>query len=227
MGISVNLLTCTPNAEALVASAAKLCYSKSEASEIMDNLSQDAVEKFVDMLVSIGHESPLEHVSFTFSVDGISRACSHQLVRHRLASFSQKSQRYVGEERFNYSTPAAITLDVNSKKAFNQAMLDSQAAYNTIVQSLVDYGLSEKEAYENARAVLPNACCTSMVMTMNARELLHFFEKRCCYRAQSEIRSVANMMLKICKEQAPILFKNAGSPCTHGKCPEGDMSCGK
>lgn len=223
--MDVKLLTCTPNPEMIVASAAKLCYSKSEASEIMDGLTHDVVDKFVDMLVSMGHESPLEHVSFTFSIDGISRSCSHQLVRHRLASFSQKSQRYVSEDNFKYVTPKEILDNEAANNTFAYAMENIQICYDSLVKTLINAGLSDKEAYENARAVLPNACSTSLVMTMNARELLHFFEKRCCNRAQTEIRNLAEAMLSICKEQAPILFKCAGKPCLNGSCPEGNMSC--
>lgn len=223
--MEVKLLTCTPNPEMIVASAAKLCYSKSEASEIMDGLTHDVVDKFVDMLVSMGHESPLEHVSFTFSIDGISRSCSHQLVRHRLASFSQKSQRYVNEDSFKHIIPDAVINNIDAKYHFKKAMYEAQEAYDKIVEILIESGLDDKEAYENARSVLPNACSTSLVMTMNARELLHFFEKRCCNRAQTEIRNLAEAMLSICKEQAPILFKCAGKPCLNGSCPEGNMSC--
>lgn len=225
--MQVKLITHTPNPEAIIAGAAKLCYSSNDVSKIMEDLTQENIDKFVGMLASMGHESPLEHVSFTFSIDGVSRSCSHQLVRHRLASFSQRSQRYVNEVSFDYVIPDAIKNNPEAKSLFEVIMEIDKSAYSNLVSILIDSGMESKQAYENARAALPNACCTSLVMTMNARELLHFFEKRCCNRAQDEIRSVAKQMLEICKNEAPIIFKNAGPPCTTGECPEGDMSCKK
>lgn len=223
--MNIKLLSSTPNPEAIVASAARLCYSDIEASKIMDNLTPEDIDNFVKKLVLMGHESPLEHASFTFSIDGISRSCSHQLVRHRIASFSQKSQRYVSEGQFDYVIPDAIKINKVSQQIFKLSMQEAQEAYDAIVESLILDGLSEKEAYENARSVLPNSCTTSMVMTMNARELIHFFGKRCCNRAQDEIRHVADEMLAICKNIAPTLFLTAGKPCTFRECPEGKMSC--
>ncbi|PKM61658.1 MAG: thymidylate synthase (FAD) [Firmicutes bacterium HGW-Firmicutes-4] len=224
--MQVKILEHTPNPEKLVAAAAKRCYSDVPTYEIMDNLTDEQIKKLLTKLVNMGHESPLEHASFTFGIDGVSRALSHQLVRHRIASYSQKSQRYVSEGNFDYVVPEVIK---NSKsislELFKSAMQESQEAYDVLVESLIFDGLSEKEAYENARYVLPNACTTSIVVTMNIRILLHFFSKRCCNRAQWEIREMANEMLSQCRQVAPILFKNAGAPCVSGECPEGSMSC--
>jgi thymidylate synthase (FAD) len=225
--MQVKILAHTPEPEKLIAAAAKLCYSSSPVDEIMDGLTDEAVEKFLTKLVDMGHESPTEHVSFTFMIDGVSRALLAQITRHRLASFSVRSQRYVDESNFEYAIPTDVKFNAYAMRHFESAMNHAKIAYDYISETLKINGMPEKEAIETARSVLPNACTTSMVMTMNARELIHFFNKRCCSRAQDEIRSVADEMLRQCKEVAPVLFKNAGAPCVSGKCPEGSMSCGK
>lgn len=224
--MQVKLMTYTPEPEKIIASAAKLCYSNCEASEIMENLTEKNTDKFVGMLESMGHQSPFEHPSFTFSIDGLSRSASHQLVRHRHASFSQRSQRYVGERSFNFVVPELIRSNDKILEEFFMAMTNAESAYNKIVDSLILSGIDEKTAFENARAVLPNACETSLVVTMNVRELHHFFKMRCCNRAQDEIRGIADEMLRICKEISPVLFKHAGAPCMSGQCNEGKMACG-
>jgi thymidylate synthase (FAD) len=183
----------------------------------MNNFTDEKVEKFINKLTAIGHESPLEHVSFTFGIEGISRACSHQLVRHRIASYSQKSQRYIEENNFNYVVPPAIA-DTVYESEYHDMMNKIQSFYH----DLRAMGLEP----EDARMILPNACCTSIIVTMNVRTLLNFFKHRDCNRAQWEIRSVAREMMKICKEVAPRLFKHAGASCRRGKCSEGEMSCG-
>ena len=225
--MKVKILAHTPEPEKLIAAAAKLCYSSSPADEIMDGLTDEAVEKFLTKLVDMGHESPIEHVSFTFMIDGVSRALLAQITRHRLASFSVRSQRYVNENSFDYVIPPEITKDNHLRRKFVDKVEIMNNLYNYLVMELMGQGRTREQAQEDARFVLPNACTTSMVMTMNARELMHFFNKRCCNRAQWEIRSVAGEMLRQCKEVAPVLFKNAGAPCASGKCPEGSMSCGK
>lgn len=219
--IKVILLDYTPEPEKLVAAAARLCYSAKSADELMENFTPDKVEAFVRKLVALGHESPMEHASFTFAIDGISRACSHQLVRHRVgASFSQKSQRYVKENQFDYVIPPKIAAKPELAAAFDKAMADMQAVY----KNLLDAGIPA----EDARFVLPNAASTSLVLTMNVRSLWHFFQLRCCNRAQWEIRSLANAMLAEVKKVAPLLFAHAGATCdSMGICFEGDMSCGK
>lgn len=219
--MKVSLLQYTPEPEKLVAAAARLCYSDKGADELMDNFTPDKVESFVKKLVALGHESPMEHVCFTFAVDGISRACSHQLVRHRIGvSFSQKSQRYVKENQFEYVTPPKVAKNPELLAKFDKAMSDAQAAYAELLAAGVPA--------EDARFVLPNAASTSLVVTMNVRSLWHFFQLRCCNRAQWEIRALANAMLAEVKEVAPLLFANAGATCdSMGICFEGSMSCGK
>ena len=232
--MKVNLITYTPNAEQLVAAAAKLCYSKSEIKDLMDNLTADKVESFLKRLTDMGHQSPFEHISFTFGVEGVSRALLMQLSRHRIGiSLSVQSQRYV-HDSFGYVTPPEIAND-EYLNSFYQDILDNvYIAYEHLAKHLQDRYVSEgmkekdaeKKAIEDARYVLPNACCTRLMVTMNARELMHFFNHRCCNRAQWEIREMADEMLKQVKEVAPYIFSKAGVPCTYGVCPEGVMSCG-
>ena len=241
--MKVKIIAYTPNPEEVVASAAKLCYSKVGVDEIQENLTEEGIEKFVSMLSAIGHHSPLEHCTFTFAVEGISRACSHQLVRHRIASYSQQSQRYVKLDKFDYIIPTAIENNEFAKDIFLNAMEQDQKAYNGIVEELMneyiassgytlasiprsEYNKLEKLAIEDARYVFPNACETKIVFTMNVRTLMNFFTHRCCDRSQWEIRDLANEMLIQVKEIAPTLFKKAGASCVRGKCPEGSMSCG-
>lgn len=241
--MNVTLISHSPLPEKLIAAAARLCYSDAGASEIMGNFSDEKAAGFVDMLASIGHESPMEHVSFTFAIEGISRACSHQLVRHRIASYSQKSQRYVNENEFEFITPPEIQSCPEALSEFNLHMNAVTESYKKIadlltkkhMQTFLDQGLSEKEAAskarklanEDARFVLPNACETKILVTMNVRSLMNFFKHRCCNRAQWEIRALANEMLRQCYKVAPNIFKNAGPSCVTGYCTEGKMSCGK
>lgn len=215
--MKVSLLSHTLNPEKLVAAAARLCYSNKEVSEIMENFTEEKIDKFINKLIDLGHESPLEHVSFTFGIEGISRACSHQLVRHRIASYSQKSQRYVEENNFGYITPESIIKN-NLFREYDNFM--------RTVKNYYDAFLKDGIPAEDARMVLPNACCTSIIVTMNVRTLLNFFKHRDCNRAQWEIREVAREMMKICQKIAPRLFKYAGASCRYGKCSEGSMSCG-
>ena len=242
--MNVTLLAYTPDPEKVVAAAAKLCYSSSGVAELMDGLDDEKTESFVKMLADIGHESPIEHASFTFAIEGISRACSHQLVRHRIASYSQKSQRYVNEDDFEYIVPPEILALPEADAEFEKCMKELTDSYKKVADLLtqkhkktfMDEGMDEKEAgnkarkkaNEDARFLLPNACETKIVVTMNARTLMNFFSHRCCSRAQWEIKAVADEMLRLCLEAAPSLFKNAGPSCIKsGKCPEGKMTCGK
>jgi len=233
--IKVNLLQYTNEPEKLVAAAAKLCYSSVGVDEIMENLTDEKVDKFLNMLASLHHESPIEHVSFTFAVEGVSRSLTHQLVRHRIASYSQQSQRYVRLNSFQYITPPEIEKNIDAREAFIKAMEESQRAYDKIAGILkdgyikdgIDVKTAEKKAIEDARYVFPNACETKIVLTMNARSLMNFFRHRCCQRAQWEIRALADEMLKEVKKSAPNLFKYAGPSCVSGPCNEGNMSCGK
>lgn len=215
--MNVQLLAHTPDPDKVVATAAKLCYSSSDIDSLMEGLTEDKVASFIDMLVSIGHESPVEHVSFTFGIEGISRACSHQLVRHRISSISQKSQRYVNESGFKYVTPGSIESDPDINAAYIEYMLATQKLYD----KFVDQGIPK----EDARYILPNACETKIVVTMNARSLFNFFKHRTCNRAQNEIQNLANEMLRLCKDVAPHLFANAGPSCVMlGRCPEANNS---
>lgn len=240
--MKVKLLEYTPNPERVIAMAAKLCYSKVGVDGISEKLSDEDVEKFLNRLVSIGHESPIEHINFTFAVEGISRACSHQIVRHRIASYSQQSQRYVKLAQFEYIMPPHIAENEEAKAVFEKAMDQDQKSYDELVeilkpkhyQTFISEGktekqanqMAEKKAIEDARYVFPNACETKMVFTMNARTLMHFFKHRCCERAQWEIREMATQMLAQVKEIAPVLFKKAGPNCLCKPCPEGTMTCG-
>ena len=242
--LNVKLLSHTPDAEKIIATAAKLCYSSSDIESLRDGLTDDKVASFIDMIVSIGHESVTEHVSFTFGIEGISRACSHQLVRHRIVSYSQKSQRYVNENGFEFITPPAIEEIPEAKSEYDKMIAEITESYEKLVNILTEkhtaefiaQGMDEKTARskasklanEDARFILPNACETKIVVTMNVRSLFNFFRHRCCNRAQWEIRAVANEMLRQCMEVAPHIFAHAGPSCVaEGKCPEGKMTCGK
>ena len=241
--LKVELLRHTPDPEKTVAAAAKLCYSHSGATELDQDLTDNEIEKFLTILMNMGHYSPIEHATFTFAIEGVSRVLTHQLVRHRVASFSQQSQRYVSENNFDYIIPPNISQSQKANEIFMETMDNLQSSYcklRELIQEdttkrLIKEGMSEKKATsaaekianEDARFVLPNACETKIVVSMNARELRHFFNQRCCERAQWEIRELAYQMLKLVKGVAPILFKNAGPRCLSGACPEGSMTCGK
>lgn len=241
--MKVELIAHTENPEFVVAQSAKLCYSQVGVEEIREKLDKDSTEKFVKMLMGFSHASPLEHVSFTFAIEGVSRTLTHQLVRHRIASYSQQSQRYVRLDNFSYIIPDSIEKIEEAKKIFVEAMEADKEAYLKLTKILIDENkkkymekgidekkaekMAEKESIEDARYVFPNACETKIIVTMNARTLLHFFELRCCNRAQWEIRRMANEMLKLVKKVAPVIFSTAGPGCVNGPCPEGKMSCGK
>lgn len=241
--MKVKLLSYTPEPEKVISMAAKLCYSAVGVDDIEKNLTDESIDKFLNMLINIGHESPLEHVSFTFAVEGISRACSHQIVRHRIASYSQQSQRYVKLNQFEYIIPQEINEIEEAREIFIDAMEKDQETYDRLVDilfekhynKLIKFGKNEneakrdaeKKAIEDARYVFPNACETKMVFTMNTRSLYNFLDHRCCERAQWEIRELATQMLIQLKEVAPILFKNSGPNCVKGSCPEGKMTCGE
>ena len=241
--VKVKLISNTDQPERLVAQAAKMCYSSVGVEEIDESLTKESIDKFINMLMDIGHESPIEHVSFTFAVEGVSRTLTHQLVRHRMASFSQQSQRYVKLNQFNYIVPPQIDKNELARKIFINSMEENQKNYDDIVDILYKENLemllsqgeneksaiskAEKASIEDARYVFPNACETKIVFTMNARSLLNFFKHRCCNRAQWEIRSLSIEMYKLAKEVAPTLFKYAGPGCVSGNCPEGNMTCGK
>lgn len=220
--MKIQLLNYTPNPDEIVAAAARVCYTTKSIPEIMEMLLKDPEEnkKFVKQLLDMGHTSPFEHTAFTFGIEDVSRALTHQLVRHRIASYSQKSQRYVSEAQFGYYTPLKIehNSDPEVQAVYAQTMKDIQASYD----KLVALGVLK----EDARYVLPNACYTSIIVTANARSLFNFFQHRCCSRAQTEIRTAAKEMLELVRDVAPVIFMNAGPNCeTLGYCPESGKSC--
>lgn len=233
--LKVKLLTHTPEPQKIVSAAAKLCYARADIDTVMDGLTPEKTESFVEMLAQIGHESPMEHMSFTFGIENVSRALLAQITRHRMASFSVQSQRYVKETNFEFVTPPAIEGDEKAKQLYLDTMSDIAKAYNQLADTLktkyiaegIDQKAAEKKAIEDARFVLPNACTTKMIVTMNARSLLNFFKLRCCSRAQWEIRELACKMLELVKEVAPTIFADAGPACVRGGCSEGAMTCGK
>ena len=239
----VELLTYTQDPEKTVACSAKLCYSPATIDSIQEGMTPEKVSHFVEMLADLGHESPIEHASFTFGIEGVSRSLLAQITRHRIASFSVQSQRYVEETQFTFVVPPEIEAIPEAKAEYLRAMKEDQAHYERLTALLKDkhtkallaQGVPEKEAarraqkmaIEDARFVLPNACTTKMICTMNARSLRNFFALRCCNRAQWEIRDVAWQMLRLVRGVAPRLFANAGPGCLRGACPEGRMTCGK
>ncbi|MBO6094185.1 MAG: FAD-dependent thymidylate synthase [Oscillospiraceae bacterium] len=223
--LKVILIRHTLSPEETVALGAKLCYSKATVGQLVDRISKKDQSEFIDRLMNMGHESVLEHASFTFGIEGVSRALLAQLTRHRLASFSVQSQRYVSyEQGFGYIVPPRI------RQLGEEAVLEYKNQMNTMEQWYKSWqaklGNGEK-SNEDARFVLPNACETRLIMTMNVRELRHFFSLRMCERAQWEIRRLAEEMHRQCMNTAPSLFKDAGPGCLRGKCPEGEKTCGK
>jgi thymidylate synthase (FAD) len=215
----VQLLTHTPDPEQVTAAAARLCYSDATIGQLLERAPEQA-PKLLRKILDMGHLSVLEHASFTFGIEGISRACSHQLVRHRIASYSQQSQRYVSHDApFEAIVPESIAGHPELALRFQEHL----AATHELYRELLAAGIPA----EDARFVLPNAAATKLVMTMNARELHHFFALRCCRRAQWEIRAMAKEMLRLARQAAPLLFADAGPGCLRGACPEGKMTCGE
>ncbi len=228
--LNVKLLEVTQNAISVIYAACRQCYSSKFSADLFaagKDLKKQ--EQFVNQVVASGHESPLEHVKFTFAIEGVSRTLTHQLVRHRIASYSQQSQRYVQEDNFGYIIPPALEEDQTLKEEFEQLLEQIQRSYNKILARFKEKGKTGERANEDARYVLPGAAETKIVVTMNCRELMHFFQQRCCTRAQWEIRNLAGEMLKICREALPAVFSRAGAKCASlGYCPEGEkFSCGK
>lgn len=217
--MQVELLYHTPDPERAIATAARLCYAPVGASELMETMPEDRVKSVLSTIMKSGHFSTLEHASYTFAVDGVSRALTHQLVRHRIASFNQQSQRYVKyTEGLSVIKPESVAADAETERVFDEAIAASLEAYAKLLEAGVPA--------EDARYLLPNAAETKIVITMNVRELLHFFGLRCCNRAQWEIRAMADEMLALAKPTAPYIFMDAGAPCIRGACPEGKMTCG-
>lgn len=220
MPMDVRLINHTPDPERAIAVAARLCYAPVGAAELMDAMDDDAVRRVLKTIMTSGHFSTLEHASYTFAVDGVSRAMTHQLVRHRLASYNQQSQRYVSfAEEPPFIVPPAVEADAEAAERYSAACTAAFEAYRSMIEAGVPA--------EDARYLLPNATETKIVITMNVRELLHFFELRCCKRAQWEIREVALRMLEIVDSTAPYIFMDAGASCRRGPCREGKMTCGE
>ncbi len=218
--MDVRLLSHTPDPERAIAAAARLCYAPVGAAELLDRMSEGDIRRVLRTIITSGHTSALEHASYTFAIDGVSRALTHQLVRHRLASYNQQSQRYVtyaAEPVF--VTPPSVAADPAAAAAFAAATASAFAAYRALLEAGVPA--------EDARYLLPNAMETKIVVTMNVRELLHFLELRCCRRAQWEIRELACAMLELAEPTAPYVFADAGASCRRVPCREGKMTCGR
>lgn len=218
--MKVTLLTHTPDPERAAAAASRQCYSRHSATKAFSEFNQEDIKKQLGIILKNGHLSVLEHCSFTFAIEGISRACSHQLVRHRIASYSQQSQRFVRLNEIEFIVPEKIAADHDSRKRYLDALNACRDAYAELVEKGVPA--------EDARYVLPNATPTKIVVTMNARSLINFFELRCCLSAQWEIRALADEMLRLVKAVAPTIFGGAGPFCvTRRTCPEGKYNCAK
>lgn len=216
----VELLYHTPDPERAIATAARLCYAPVGAAELMETMPEERVRSVLATVIKSGHLSTLEHASYTFAVDGVSRALTHQLVRHRIASFNQQSQRYVKfADGVPVVKPGTVTDNDEANRIFDETVDAIEAAY----ARLLELGVPA----EDARYLLPNAAESKIVITMNVRELLHFFSLRCCNRAQWEIREMAHRMLELARPTAPYIFLDAGAGCVRGACPEGKMTCGR
>lgn len=232
--LNVRLLRYTPDPEQIIAGAAKLCYSATEIDSLMEKQTPEKARSFVEKLRDMGHESPIEHVVYTFGIEGVSRVLTHQLVRHRIASYSQQSQRYVGEhseknntECFDFIVPPSVK-QAGLGDRFVEMIGTMQEFYDELSNLLRErIGLEGEANNQDARYVLPNATETKIIATMNARELLHFLRVRTCNRAQWEIRGLAKEMYKLVLPTAPSLFKYAGPSCiSRQECEEGKMGCG-
>ena len=225
VALKVQLIRHTLSPEEVVALGARLCYSRATIDGLSQRISEADQTAFVEKIMGMGHESVLEHASFTFGVEGVSRVLLAQLTRHRLASFSVQSQRYVSYGKgFGYVIPPKIeALGEEAVREYARQMDQMHEWYCGWQEKL---GIGEG-SNEDARFVLPNACETRLLMTMNVRELRHFFSLRMCSRAQWEIRALATEMHRLCMELAPALFADAGPGCLHGACPEGEKTCGR
>jgi thymidylate synthase (FAD) len=215
--MNVTLIGWTTYPEKLPAMAATLTHSKIKPQDLAKKSDKD-LSAVLKQVMNLGHTSVIEHASFTFAISDVSRSLTHQLVRHRIASYSQQSQRYVNLTDPSYVIPPTIEKDKKMKKAYEDTMQVIWQQYNKLLEMDIPA--------EDARYVLPNATCTNIMVTMNARSLLNFFELRCCLHAQWEIRLLANKMLAEVKKVAPVIFKNAGPSCkTEGICPEKKKNC--
>jgi thymidylate synthase (FAD) len=216
--LKVKLLKYTHEPEKACAIAARLCYSASGIDEIAEKFTKEKIKELLEKVISSGHHSVLEHASFSFGVEGVSRALLAQLTRHRIASFSVQSQRYVKfKNGVEFVVPKTIKKDKELLQKYNNFLKTAEKLY----KQYLDAGIPA----EDARYILPNASATKIIITMNARELRHFFSLRCCNRAQWEIREMARRMLNLVKKEAPILFSDAGPECLRQGCQE-SFPCG-
>jgi thymidylate synthase (FAD) len=213
--MKVELINYTPEPDKTCAAAALGCHSVLDSCELITNLPEQKIKNILKKTIASGHHSVIEHANFTFCISGVSRALTHQLVRHRIASFSQQSQRYVKFNNPSFVTPPSIEKNESANQEYQNFMENAWRIY----QSLVEAGINA----EDARFVLPNATTSAITVTMNARELRHFFSLRCCSRAQWEIRQMAWEMLEQAKKAAPNIFENAGPDCDH--CLEPNYPC--
>lgn len=228
--LQVKLLAHTPEPLSVIYASFRQCYHQGFVGDMWERLqngeiSSEKQAEFVRHVMLSGHASPIEHVSFTFALSGVSRALTHQLVRHRIASYSQQSQRYVDASNMDYILPPAIKKNPKILARYEAFMEEVGRAYHDIKTMLEEDGRGTL-AKEDARMVLPQAAASNIVVTMNCRSLLNFFEHRCCTRAQWEIRDCANQMLAECRDVLPEIFNAAGAKCERlGYCPEGEKFC--
>lgn len=230
----VRLLAMTPDPLSVIYAAFRQCYAPGYVGDLWDRLVSGDVDietqaNFIERVLESGHESPIEHVSLTFAIEGVSRALTHQLVRHRIASYSQQSQRYVDAKDFDYIMPPAIAAIPEARERFEAFMDECAGAYRDLQALLEAHGKKGQSSNEDARFVLPQAAASKIVVTMNCRALHNFFALRCCQRAQWEIRRLAKEMLAISREALPVIFNTAGARCERlGYCPESErFSCGR
>jgi thymidylate synthase (FAD) len=219
--MKVYLISYTSNPELIVAVAARTSFKSETPIKILEKLSKpenaEKIKKDISDLLRHNHLSPIEHASFTFAIEGVSRTCTHQLVRHRIASYTQQSQRFVKVDTSSedwFVIPRTLE-EGGLREEFKEKMRIIASWY----EELSNKGVEK----EDARFILPQATKTNIVVTMNARELLHFFNLRLCARTQWELREVAIEMLKLVRKVAPTIFKDAGPSCMKGFCPEGDL----
>lgn len=252
--MKVQIISHTENPELVVATAAKLCYAGCDIEALMKKQTPEGIQKFITMLEELGHESPMEHVSFTFAIEGVSRVTEQQLTRHRIASYSIQSGRYVDRSNAKFYTPKSIANNDEANEIYTDVIEHSKKAYEELTEVLLKHSIRsflvmekesdyevqldimnreypkelnqlKKKAIEDARMVFPNSLETKIICTMNVRTLLNFFKHRCCFRAQEEIRGLAKEMLREVRKIAPNLFKHSGPACVSGICPEGKMQC--
>ena len=213
--LKVELVTYTPDPERVIASSVKVCHSKTIKEP--ETLTPEDTKRLIEMVRTSGHHSVMEHASFTFAISGVSRVLTHQLVRHRIASYSQQSQRYVDLGKSGFVTPPTVTGEAD--EIYKKHIDDAVNTYKELIEKGVPI--------EDARYVLPNAMSTNIIVSMNARALYNFLSLRTCRRAQDEIQQMAVAMLHLVEDICPTVFENAGPPCVRGPCPEGKYTCGK